>query len=373
MVKLEWNRSKEISLSDIETNKKKYRKYFEKIFQDPSDDNGINKTTLINSGSMWTNKLYWGENLEILYYLLNGLEEKIDLIYIDPPFFSGVDYFISVKENENGKNFQDIAYYDRWEKDFDSYLQMLYERITVFKRLLTKRGIIFVHLDWHASHYVKIILDQIFGVNRFVNNIVWYYYNKYSAGKKNLPRAHDDILVYSKTSDYTFNEVRLQREAPRKQLMRKMENGVLKNAKDEEGRVKYRLVTDKKIDDVWEIPCMQPASKEWTGFPNQKHHDLLERIIQIGSNEDDLFADFFVGSGTSILAAEKLKRRWIACDISEYAIYLTRKRLIEFRKSSKYEAKTNHPFEIFANLSNERKKILDSGFFEKEFTIKKKV
>ncbi len=372
MVKLEWN-NKEDPLSSVEIYKKKYQNYFEKIFTFPYENEKRQESISKNIAEGLTNKLFWGENLETLYYLLSFFEEKIDLIYIDPPFFSGTDYFINVKDNENSATYLDLAYNDRWKKDLDSYLQMLYERIVLIKSLLSPRGLIFVHLDWHASHYIKIILDEIFGSKRFINNIVWYYYNKYSAAKNNLPRAHDDILVYSKTNNYTFNEIRLQREAPRKQLMRKMENGVLKNVKGDDGRVKYRMVTDKKIDDVWEIPCMQPASKEWTGFPNQKHHDLLERIIQIGSNQGDLFADFFVGSGTSILAAEKLKRRWIACDISEYAIYLTRKRLIEFRNSSKSEAKTNHPFEIFANLSDERKKILDSGFFEKELTIKKKV
>ncbi|GAI96530.1 unnamed protein product [marine sediment metagenome] len=111
-----------------------------------------------------------------------------------------------------------------------------------------------------------------------------------------------------------------------------MVDGVLKNAKDEKGHVIYRVVKDKKMDDVWKIPCMQPASKEWTGFPTQKHHDLLERIIKIGSNEGDLVADFFCGSGTTLLVADKLNRRWIGSDISEYSIYLTRKRLLNYRK-----------------------------------------
>ena len=180
-----------------------------------------------------------------------------------------------------------------------------------------------MHLDWHASHYIRVLLDEVFGKNKFVNNIIWYYYNKYSAGKKNLPRAYDNILVYSKSNNYTFNQIRLPREKPRKQLKREMVNGVLKNAKDENGHVIYRIVTDKKMDDVWKIPCLQPASKEWTGFPTQKHHKLLERIIKIGSNEGDLIADFFCGSGTSLVVAEKLKRRLSARDISEYSINLT--------------------------------------------------
>ncbi len=245
---------------------------------------------------------------------------------------------------------------------------MLYERIKIFKELLSKTGLIFIHADWHANHYIQVILDEIFGKKRFVNNIIWYYYNKYSAGKKNLPRAHDTILVYSKSSDYTFNELRLPRKTPKKQLMREMKNGVLKNVKDEDGRVKYRIVTDKKMDDVWKIPCMQPASKEWTGFPTQKHHKLLERIIRLGSNEGDIIADFFCGSGTTLLVAEKLKRKWIGCDISKYSIYLTRNRILNYQNTSK----NIYPFEILANLDTEKKRVIESGFFHKKLSIKSK-
>jgi len=314
--------------------------------------------------------LFWGDNLEVLYFLLNKFEEKIDLIYIDPPFYSGVNYKINIEEN--GKNYNTIAYFDHWDKDLDSYLQMLYERLILFKKLLSKTGLIFIHLDWHASHYIKLIMDEIFGQSNFINNIVWYYYNKYSAGKKNLPRAHDDILVYSKSKKYTFNELRIPRKKARKQLKRQMVNGVLKNAKDENGHVIYRIVTDKKMDDVWKIPCMQPASKEWTGFPTQKHHKLLERIIKIGSNEGDLIADFFSGSGTTLLTAERLNRRWIGCDISEYSIYLSSKRLINFREKNQEERPELRHIEIFTSFDESRESLIKSGFFKKELIIKRK-
>ena len=147
-----------------------------------------------------------------------------------------------------------------------------------------------------------------------------------------------------------------------------MVNGVLKNVKDEQGHVVYRIVTDKKMDDVWRIPCLQPASKEYTGFPTQKHHDLLERIIRIGSNEGDLIADFFCGSGTSLAVAEKLGRKWIGCDISEYSIYLTKNRILD----SQNETKKYYPFEILTDYSESKKKIIDSGFFQKYFTIERK-
>ncbi|MFX0186988.1 MAG: DNA methyltransferase [Candidatus Hodarchaeota archaeon] len=365
MVKLTWKNKAKLH-DKIEGFKKKYYNEF-KLVNSILNDSIINSKDLSSSDN-WTNKLFWGDNLEVLFYLLNNYEEKINLIYIDPPFFTGSNYHIKI--NDNDLNYDSIAYYDHWEDDLDSYLQMLYERIILFKELLSKTGLIFVHIDWHASHYIRLILDEVFGKNRFVNNIVWYYYNKYSAGKKNLPRAYDNILVYSKSNNYNFNEIRIPRKKPRKQLKRQMVNGVLKNVKNNNGHVIYRIVTDKKLDDVWKIPCMQPASKEWTGYPTQKHHELLERIIQLGSNEGDLIADFFCGSGTTLLAAEKLKRRWIGCDISEYSIYLTRKRITNFLENN---LKQYNPIKIYTILTEKRKKIIESGFFEKELKIKRKI
>ncbi|MBY8984636.1 MAG: site-specific DNA-methyltransferase [Candidatus Lokiarchaeota archaeon] len=363
MVKLTWEKKKHVNINLVEL-KKKYSNFFEDFIGNlPFGNEQVLSNSKFNG---WKNKLFWGENLEVLYSLLNNFENKIDLIYVDPPFFSGVNYKIEI--SEVNKIYDSIAYMDNWQRDLDSYLQMLYERILLFQKLLSQSGLLFIHLDWHASHYIRILLDEVFGENRFVNNIIWYYYNKYSAGKKNLPRAYDNILVYSKTNHYTFNEIRLPRKKPRKQLMRVNVNGVLKNAKDENGHVKYRIVTDKKIDDVWKIPCLQPASKEWTGFPTQKHHTLLERIIKLGSNEDDLIADFFCGSGTTLVEAEKLKRRWIGCDCSEYSIYITWKRLLNYyRKHQK-----SYQFDIVTHLDDEKKHIVDTGFFQKDLLIKRK-
>ncbi len=357
MVKLVW-KNKNDFLNDISRLKTIYRDYYN-TFEMISQNNSTSKNQNGN------NMLFWGDNLNVSYHLLNNFEEKIDLIYLDPPFFSGSNYNISILEGE--AKYDSIAYFDCWNKDIDSYLQMLYERIVIFKKLLSKKGLIFLHLDWHASHYIKLILDEIFGKNRFINEIIWYYYNKYSAGKKNLPRAHDNILVYSKSSDFTFNEERIPRKKPTKQLKREMVNGVLKNVKDEDGHVIYRTVTDKKLDDVWKIPCLQPASKEYTGFPTQKHHDLLDRIIKIGSNEGDLIADFFCGSGTTLVVADKLNRKWIGCDMSKYSIYLTRKRLINLRKME-----TRHPIELYTHIDEEKENIINSGFFDKELKIKRK-
>ncbi len=367
MVRLKWENKKDFSGRILE-NTQYYKDKFKKI--KITTFNSSKKLIKGKETTHWTNKLIWGDNLKVLYYLLNDFKEKIDLIYIDPPFFSGTNYHIEIKSE--AREFNAIAYNDYWKNDLDSYLEMIYERIVLFKKLLSKKGLIFVHLDWHASHYIRVILDEIFGQNKFVNNIVWHYYNKYSAGKTNLPRAHDDILVYSKTNKYTFNELRIPRDKPIKQLKREMVNGVLKNAKDENGHVIYRTVKDKKMDDVWRIPCMQPASKEWTGFPTQKHHELLKRIIKLGSNKGDIVADFFCGSGTTLLTAEKLNRRWIGCDISEYSIYLTRKRLMAYFENNKNSFKDDHPFELYTHLNDERVNIINSGFFEKELAIRRK-
>jgi len=363
MVSLIWN-GKSDKTSDIEELKKLYSEFFKPFFLPPTSKDEV---IFYKQGvKEWKNKLFWGENSSVLYHLLNKFEEKIDLIYIDPPFFSGTNYKIQVEEKQ--KIYDVIAYYDHWNKDLDSYLQMLYERIVLFRKLLSKKGVLFIHSDWHANHYLRLLLDEIFGSNKFVNNIIWYYYNKYSAGKKNLPRAHDTILVYSKSNKYTFNQIRIPREKPIKQLKRVMVNGVLKNAKDENGHVIYRIVTDKKMDNVWRIPCLQPASKEYSGFPTQKHHDLLERIIKIGSNEGDLVADFFCGSGTTLLMAEKLKRKWIGCDISEYSIYLTRKRILEYQQINKI----TNPFEILIESNENKRKLIETGFFQKDLIIKRK-
>ncbi|MHA1273539.1 MAG: DNA methyltransferase [Promethearchaeota archaeon] len=363
-INLNWQGKKDI-FDNLNSLKKEYQNYFDIVKYSYFIENSYELRP-----NKWRNKLFWGDNFKVLCNLLNNFEGKIDLIYIDPPFYSGVNYKINIQEN--GKIYEDIAYFDCWNGNLDSYLQMLYECFILFRELLSEKGLLFVHLDWHASHYIRLILDEIFGSERFINNIVWYYYNKYSAGKKALPRAHDDILVYSKTDKYYLNEIRIPRDKPIKQLKRVSVNGVLKNAKDANGKVIYRIVKDKKIDDVWIIPCMQPASKEWTGYPTQKHHDLLKRIIELGSNENDLIADFFCGSGTTLVEAEKLNRKWIGCDISHYSIYLTIKRLLKIKNILNYNNNYLPSFELLTHLNDDHKKILDSGFFKKKIKIMRK-
>ncbi len=366
MVKLIWDKKVENSNRDIAKYSAKKSNFtkIETLQVEP------NLSHYMEKSRNWHNKLYWGDNLNVLGYLMNDFQNKINLIYVDPPFFSGTNYYIKIDESNSEKVHEKVAYNDKWGNNLDQYLEMLYKRIILFKKLLTEDGLLFIHLDWHSSHYIKIILDQIFGRDKFVNNIVWYYYNKYSAGKKALPRAHDDILVYSKSNNHLLNEIRIPRNEPKKQLKRVMVDGVLKYAKDNNGNVIYRTVTDKKIDDVWKIPCLQPASSKWTGYPTQKHHKLLNRIIRLGSNEGDLIADFFCGSGVSLLEAMKLNRRFIGSDISKYSIHLVRKRIRNLLNENNKFIK--YPMDIFTILTEDKKELLSKGFFEKKLEITRK-
>ena len=306
----------------------------------------------------WTNKLIWGDNKLILSSLKNGpLREEIEqqggikLIYIDPPFDVGADFSMDIEVGDETLTkepgvLEMLAYRDTWGKGADSFIAMIYERLSLMRDILADDGSIYVHCDYRVNSYMRLIMDEIFGRDNFRNWIVWHYYNKYSAASNCLPRAHDDILFYSKGKDLILNEVREKRDEPVKQLVRENVNGVLKNARDENGNLMYRISNDKKTDDVWRIPQLQPASSEWTGYATQKHHNLLERIIKASSNEGDLVADFFCGSGTTLAVAEKLGRKWIGSDLGKFSIHTTRKRMIGVQRELKKAGKDYRAFEI---------------------------
>ncbi|MCZ6558165.1 MAG: site-specific DNA-methyltransferase [SAR324 cluster bacterium] len=294
------------------------------------------------SAGMWRNKLVWADNLQLLAALRERpLRREIEaaggikLVYIDPPFDAGADFSMTlpIGEDESGKQprhkLKTVAYRDSWGEGEASYLSMMYPRLRLIHELLAGDGSLYLHCDWRANSALRLLLDEIFGPGRFVNEIVWHYYNKYSAASRCLPRAHDTIWVYSKNGSHVLNELREQRAQPQRQLVRRNVGGVLKNARDGQGRLIYQTVSDKKGDDVWRIPQLQPASREWSGYGTQKHHALLERIIRMGSNEGDLVADFFCGSGTTLVAAARLGRKWIGCDAGWLAVHITRKRLLD--------------------------------------------
>jgi len=268
------------------------------------------------------NRLFWGDNLHVMRQLPS---ESIDLIYIDPPFFSGRQYNVIFGDQNELRSFSDI-----WEGGMPGYVIWLNARLYEMKRLLKKTGSIYVHCDWHASHYIKVEMDKIFGVENFNNEIVWHYYNKMSPVSKCFPRGHDVILAYTKsrTLDFTFHKIEEPRDKPVKQLKRKFIGGKAINVRDENGEVQYQTKTTRRTDDVWRISMLQPADKvERIGYPTQKPATLVERVLQASSSEGDVIADFFTGGGTTAAVAQRLGRRWIACDQSRVAVAITADRL----------------------------------------------
>jgi len=207
------------------------------------------------------------------------------------------------------------------------YLAYMAIRLIECHRVLKKTGSIYLHCDPTMSHSLKLVMDCIFGEKNFRNEIVWYYYNKYGAGKRVFGRNYDQILFYSKGENYKFNAPREQRKHPVKQLVRQNVDGVLKNKKDADGKLIYRIVTDKKVDAVWQIPCLQYASNEYVGYSTQKPRALLERIIKASSNVGETVLDPFCGCTTACVSAEKLNRRWIGIDTAELAYGMVKYRL----------------------------------------------
>ena len=280
----------------------------------------------------WINKIFWGDNLQVMSHLLKQYRGKVKLVYIDPSFDSRVDYKKKIdikkkKVSNDISSFEEKQYGDIWTND--EYLQFIYERLIVIKELLTEDGTIYIHCDWHKGHYIKIIMDEIFGASNFVNEITWYYYNKMAPKSACFPRTTDKILVYSKSTNYTFNTQYEKRDKPVKQLVRKFVDGKAINARDEDGNVMYKMSYEKRVDDVWRIPMLQPADKvEPVGYPTQKPEKLIERIIRASSNIGDIVFDCFMGSGTTQAVSMKLGRRFLGADINLGAVQTTTKRLL---------------------------------------------
>ncbi|MFX1241572.1 MAG: DNA methyltransferase [Promethearchaeota archaeon] len=291
----------------------------------------------------WFNLLILGENMLVLNALLEEYRNKISLIYIDPPFATGNDFNLKVQIGESGNFINNIAYKDKWNKGIDAYIDFLYERLILMKELLAYRGSIYVHLDWHISHYIKLIMDEIFGYENFRNEIIWAYPAASVKTRRFFIRSYDTILFYSKSDDYTFND--------NPKIYQKFSARV-KNAlkKDDKGTFYYRggSHNGKKLSqkvyiekegifprDLWnDIPYIRANTSEYQGFSTQKPERLLSRIILASTNEKDLVADFFCGSGTTLAVAEKLGRKWIGCDSNNYAIHLAKKRILNLRESN---------------------------------------
>ena len=285
----------------------------------------------------WINKIFWGDNLQVMSHLLKIYRGQVNLIYIDPPFDSRVEYKKKVEIKGIGKtetdnsSFEEKQYGDIWTND--EYLQFMYERLILLRELLSDDGCIYLHCDWHKGHYLKLLMDELFGADRFINEITWYYYNKMAPKSACFPRTTDKILLYAKGAGYTFNTQYEKRDEPVKQLVRKFVDGKAINARDENGNVMYKMSYEKRIDDVWRISMLQPADKvEPVGYPTQKPERLIERMILASSKPGDLVFDCFMGSGTTQAVAMKLGRRFIGADINLGAIQTTTKRLLSVAK-----------------------------------------
>jgi DNA modification methylase len=345
----------------------------------------------------WTNKLIWGDNKLILSSLKNGpLREQIEaeggikLIYIDPPFDVGADFSMNIEIGDEQFTKQpsvleELAYRDTWGKGADSFIAMIYERLSLMRDLLAKDGSIYVHCDWRLNSFMRLVLDEIFGKENFFNEIAWCY-RWYEHSKSHFNRKKDNILFYAKDKKSTiFNW---------KDVTEELEEASLKKFKyiDEKGRkycirgknrkgspvkqlanltpeqekqypdLTYRQYLDEnegvKARDWWIIDILAQGHPEIIGYPTQKPEKLLEKIIKASSSKNDIICDFFCGSGTTLAVAEKFGRKWIGSDLGKFAIHTTRKRIITVQRELKKKGKDYRAFEI-----------LNLGKYERQYYI----
>lgn len=330
--------------------------------QVPNIPNAFN--TALDGGT-WMNRLIYGDNLLAMQALLAGdpqtglpsLRGKVDLIYIDPPFDSKADYRTKVKLpgvdlQQKPTVVEQFAYADTWEEGTISYLKMIYPRLVLMKELLSERGSIYVHIDWHVGPYVKVILDEIFGKEAMLNEIIWCY-SSMCKSKNNWNRKHDNIYIYTKSANWTFNADAVLEgyaEGYAEKFKYKDEKGFYmirgkgghmspihsQGDLTPEHEKLYPNWTYRQYlkeggfpKDWWLIPFINSQAKERIDYATQKPEALLERIIKASSNEGDLVCDFFGGSGTTAAVAERLGRKWITCDIGKPASLVMRKRFID--------------------------------------------
>ena len=325
----------------------------------------------------WTNLLYHSDCDDAISDLIGNFKERVRLIYIDPPFFSGTDYSLKIKGVSGRDAFREKSTYsDTWDGGLDEYLSYMKQRVIRMYDLLSDDGSLWVHLDWHVSHYVKMMLDDIFGYSNFVNEIVWKRTNSPKTQSKGFGAQHDVILLYAKDASkfeakvmlrphderslrpYRYEDERgrfrlieieahgIQRTEGRKQfnwrgrtapylykkeiLDKWWDDGLIYTSRNQRYSKKQYLSERPgvPVSDLWiDIPPVQGASEEYTGFLTQKPIALLNRIISSASEENDIIADFFAGSGTTALAAESINRRWILSEISSTSLEVIKKRL----------------------------------------------
>ena len=339
----------------------------------------------------WTNKLIWGDNKFILSSLKNGpLREEIEanggikLIYIDPPFDVGADFSMNIEIGD--ENFEkepsvleEIAYRDTWAKGQDSFLAMIYERLAVMRDLLSSDGSIYIHCDWRVNSYLRLVLEEVFGKQNYRNEIIWLRDAVGKGGKKTSKqwsREYDSLVYYTKSKNYNFNqpykpnedlthtqlkEFRYSEDDGREYKIVTLGNYSEASIKNfEKQNLIHVTSTGSKykkyyldefqlaIGSLWsDVPNISHGKNpEAVGYPTQKPERLLERIIKSSSEPNDIVCDFFVGSGTTAVAAEKLGRKWICSDLGKFAIHTTRKRMIGAQRELKNEGKDYRAFEV---------------------------
>lgn len=312
------------------------------------------------------NTLYYGDNLDILRKYIK--DESIDLVYLDPPFNSKADYNLLYKEpTGKASEAQITAFEDTWHwtaetalvfqeildtapapvvemmnafrqfvglNDVMAYLTMMCVRLIELRRVLKDTGSIYLHCDPTASHYLKIVMDTIFGKKHFRNEIIWSY-KRYTAVSSRFQKLHDTILFYAKSNNNVFNQLFIdygEKSGKKDSHYKQDENGKWFRWQKRKGQEPYKIYLRNegvRLGDCWDIPIINASAKERLGYPTQKPEALLERIIEASSNDDDVILDPFCGCGTTISVAQKLKREWVGIDVTHLSINLIKKRLLD--------------------------------------------
>jgi adenine-specific DNA-methyltransferase len=309
----------------------------------------------------WTNKLIWGDNSLILSSLINGpMRNQIEkagglkLVYIDPPFDVGSDFSTDIEVGDDSVKkkpsvVEEVAYRDTWGRGIDSYASMIYSRLRLIHELLADDGSIYIHVDFRTSALVRLIMDEVFGSQNFQNEIIWMFTGGTDRGK-GFARKHNNIYFYSKSESFTFNpiyeqfaESTIARFNKVDELGRRFKENSLADGRK---TITFMKEEGKIAPDYWNMPIVNRTYDESVGYPTQKPEQLLSRIITASSNEGDLVADFFSGSGTTLAVAEKLGRKWIGTDLGRFAIHASRKRLISIQRDASKLGQSFRAFEI---------------------------
>ena len=302
------------------------------------------------------NMLIWGDNKLVMASLLRDFKGKIDLIYIDPPFDVGADFTMNLPIGDDGEmldkdqsTLEMVAYRDTWGKGTDSYLFMMYERLTLMKELLNDTGNIFVHCDWRVNSLMRLILEEIFGNENFKNEIIWRY-RRWPSKSKIFQRMHDNIYWFSKSihTPQLWNQLYEElSESSKRQWKGKLRVDRVSAKGTRYSEINETDSPGTQMSDVWEISQITAPFQEYIGYSTQKPEELIERIIKSITNEGNLVADFFCGSGTTGAVAEKLGRRWIMADLGRFAIHTSRKRLIDVQRELNDEHQPYRSFDVY--------------------------